>query len=83
MNFYHKIYLVLYLYKIYRSIHLSKKENEMFGMRDYGDSDCRWAVGRHGRGHHGRRSGWGGRHGRGDGDDTVRAGRMWAKATCG
>ena len=48
----------------------------MFGMRDFGDSDCRWAVGRHGRGHHGRRSGWGGRHGRGDGDDTVRAGRM-------
>ncbi len=48
----------------------------MFGMRDFRGSDCRWGVGRHGHGRHGRGFGWGGRHGRGDGDDTMRAGRM-------
>lgn len=48
----------------------------MFGMRDFGNSDCRWGVGRHGRGRHGRGFRWGGHHGRGDGDDATRAGRM-------
>ena len=48
----------------------------MFGMREFRGNDCRWGIGRHGRGRHGRGFGWGGRHGRGDGDDTMRAGRM-------
>jgi DNA-binding PadR family transcriptional regulator len=47
----------------------------MFGMRDSG-GDCRWGVGRHGRGHHGHGFGWGGRHGRGGGDDVTRVRRM-------
>jgi DNA-binding PadR family transcriptional regulator len=51
----------------------------MFGMREFRGNDCRWGVGRHGRGRHGRGFGWGGRHGRGDGDDTMRAGRMLAQ----
>ena len=48
----------------------------MFGMRDFRGNECRWGVGRHGHGRHGRGFGWGGRHGRGDGDDTMRTGRM-------
>ena len=51
----------------------------MFGMREFRGDGCRWAIGRHGRGRHGRGFGWGGRHGRGDGDDTMRAGRMLAQ----
>ena len=51
----------------------------MFGVRNMGGDDCRWGAGRHGRGRHGRGFGWGGRHGRGDGDDTMRAGRMLAQ----
>ncbi len=51
----------------------------MFGIREFRGNDCRWGVGRHGRGRHGRGFGWGGRHGRGDGDDTMRAGRMLAQ----
>jgi DNA-binding PadR family transcriptional regulator len=51
----------------------------MFGMKEFRSNDCRWGVGRHGRGRHGRGFGWGGRHGRGDGDDTMRAGRMLAQ----
>lgn len=49
----------------------------MFGMRHSGDCDGRFAAGRHGRGRH--RHGWGGRHGMGGGDDTMRAGRMLAQ----
>ena len=51
----------------------------MFGMREFRGDGCRWGIGRHGRGRHGRGFGWGGRHGRGDGDDTMRAGRMLAQ----
>ena len=51
----------------------------MFGMRDFGGCEGRWAVGRHGRGHHGQGFGFGGRHGRGGNDDTRRAGRMLAQ----
>ena len=48
----------------------------MFGMRHSDGCGGRWAAGRPWRGRH--RQGFGGRHGRGDGDDTMRAGRMLA-----
>ena len=49
----------------------------MFGMRDFGGCESRWAAGRHGRAGHGRGFGWGGRYGMGGGDE--RAGRMLAQ----
>ena len=52
----------------------------MFGMRDFGGCEGRLAAGRHGRGrHHGRGFGFGGRHGRRDGDEMMRGRRMLAQ----
>ena len=52
----------------------------MFDMRHFGNEcEGRWAAGRHRRGGHRHGFGFGGRHGRGGGDDTMRAGRMLAQ----